>query len=96
MDARTTTVNAGLSKTGAFARAIFEDNSEMDAAACRTKICETAKRFVSGQNDVGAIGLGCTYAAVIGHVMGRIDYSIISFFNWFQACSVPHRFETRF
>lgn len=96
--ARAHTAIAGLPEAGAFACTIFEDRSEMDFAACRAEICETAERLVSEQDGIGAIVLECTnmapYGADIAHVTGRPVYSIVSFLNWFQAGLEPRIFET--
>ncbi len=86
----------GLPRRGAFATAIFEDQLEMDFATCRTEICETAERLVSGRETVGAIVLECTnmapFAADIAKMTGRPVYSVVSFLNWFHAGLAPPRY----
>ena len=79
-----------------FTRAILDDHSEMDFAACRQDLLDAAETLINKHDRIGAIVLECTnmvpYAADIRKRTGLPVYSMYSFVTWFQSGLMPRRF----
>ncbi|MCE8516686.1 aspartate/glutamate racemase family protein [Ruegeria pomeroyi] len=80
----------------AFTRDILGDVPQIDFAACRQDMLDTADQILALQPDAGAIVLECTnmvpYAADLRRRTGLPVYSIYSMVTWFQSGLMPRRF----
>ncbi|MCE8556820.1 aspartate/glutamate racemase family protein [Ruegeria pomeroyi] len=80
----------------AFTRDILGDAPQIDFAACRQDMLDTADQILAQQPDAGAIVLECTnmvpYAADLRRRTGLPVYSIYSMVTWFQSGLMPRRF----
>ena len=86
----------GTDPDGAFARAILNNEPEMDVSAARLDLCDAAKRMKAKHPDVGAIVLECTnmppYQADVARKSGLPIFSMVDYVCWLYAGLRPRTY----